>query len=103
VAGGLDTTDKPRLLQNVEVVIHGLGGERAEALACGLGDGLRIPMLSLAEDGGEYGQSRACHPETRFAKGFVKLMCVRRHIFHYKGFSGMSQWYDRVVIRKWEN
>ena len=28
MAGRLDSSDKPRLLQNVQVVIHGLGGER---------------------------------------------------------------------------
>ena len=50
MAGRLDTSDKPRFLQDVQIVVHGLGGERAEPLAGSVCNGFRIPMPTLALD-----------------------------------------------------
>ena len=79
MAGRLDASDEPRLLQDVQIVVHGLGGERAEPLAGSVGDGFRIPMLSLAQNRREYGEPGRGHPQTGLAQGFVKCGCVRRH------------------------
>ena len=84
MAGRLDASDEAGLLQDVQVVVHGLGGERAEPLAGSVRNGFRIPMLSLAQDRHEYGETGRGHPQTGPAKGFVKCEFVRRHRYHYR-------------------
>jgi hypothetical protein len=84
MAGRLDASDEAGLFQDVEIVVHGLGRERAEALAGGVCNGFRIPMLSLAQDRHEDGESGCGHPQTGPAKGFVKGGFVGRHINHYR-------------------
>lgn len=50
MTGRLDTSDEAGLHQDVQIVVYGLGGERAEPLAGGVCNGFRIPMLPLAYD-----------------------------------------------------
>jgi len=83
VAGRLDSSHKPRFLQDVQVVIHGLGGERTQLLTGGFRDGFRVPVLSCAQNGREDGQAGRSHPQACLPKGFVKWMCVRKHTLHY--------------------
>ena len=84
MTGRLDTSDEASPFQNVQVVIHRLGGECAEPLAGGIRDGFRIPMLSLALDRQEYGETGCGHPQTGPAKGFVKGEFAWCHIAHYR-------------------
>lgn len=91
MAGRLDTADKPRFLQDVQVVIHCLGGERTEPFAGGVCDRFRIPMLSLAHHGSKDGKPRRGHPQACLTKGYVKCGSVRYHMRYYRLLSGMSQ------------
>jgi hypothetical protein len=62
MAGRLDAPDEASLLQDVQIVVHGLRGERTEPLAGRSCYGFRIPMLSLAQDRPEYGEAGRGHP-----------------------------------------
>ena len=55
MARGLDTAYKARFRQDAQIVVDRLRGERAEPLTGSVRNGFRIPMLSLAQNGGEYG------------------------------------------------
>jgi hypothetical protein len=50
MAGRLDASDEASLLQDVQIVVYGLEGERAEPLPGSIRNGFRIPMLSLLQD-----------------------------------------------------
>jgi len=83
MAGRLDASEEASLLQDVQIVVNGLGGERAEPLAGRVCNGFRIPMLALAQDGREYGETGCGHPQTCPAKGFLKCRYVRCHNTDY--------------------
>src|SRR6202044_1547647 len=57
MARGLDASDEASLLQDVQIVVDRLGGERAEPLAGSVCNGFRIPMLSFALNGSEDGET----------------------------------------------
>lgn len=50
MAGRLDSSNKPSLLECVQIVVNGLCGEGAKPLAGSDRNGLRIPMTPLALD-----------------------------------------------------
>ncbi len=82
MAGRLNASDEAGLLQGVEIVVYGLGGERAEPLTGGVCNGFRIPMLSLAQDRPEDGEPGRGHPQTSPVQSFVECGFVGRHQNH---------------------
>ena len=72
MAGRLDASEQTGILQDMQIVVHGLGGKRAEPLAGGVCDRICIPMLSLAQDRRKHGEPGCGHPQPGPAKGFVK-------------------------------
>ena len=51
MTGWLNAAYEPSLLQDVQVIVDCLGGEGAKLLACNIGYGFRIPVLTLANYG----------------------------------------------------
>ena len=80
MAGRLDASEEPGLLQNVQIVVYGLRGERAEPPTRGDGDRFRVAMLSFAQDRREYGETGRGHAQTGPAQGFVMGRFFGRHI-----------------------
>ena len=83
MAGRLNASNESDLLQDMQIVVHGLRRERSDPLAGGVCNGFRIPMLALALDRPEYGEPRRSHSQTSFAKGFLKFGFDERHGSHY--------------------
>ncbi len=61
MAGWLDAPDKAGILEDAQIVVNCLCGERAEPRPASGGDGLHVAMLPLAENRHEHGKARSCH------------------------------------------
>jgi hypothetical protein len=91
VAGRLDAPDEPRFFQNVQIIVNGLRGERAQPLARNPRDGVRVPVLSFANQGSKHGKSGRGNPQACPAKGVVMPGFVGLHRDHYEAYTGTSQ------------
>lgn len=80
VSGRLNASNEPRLFQSMQIVVHGLCGERAEALPCGVRNGLRIRMSAFSMNRRKHGEAWCGHPQPGFAKRFLKCGFVERHV-----------------------
>ncbi len=95
MAGRLDASDEADILKNVQIVVHGLCGERAETRAGSVCNGFHVPMPALALHRHEYGEAGRRHPQTGPAKGVGNCRFVRRHCCHYR----FSIWNESTVRR----
>jgi hypothetical protein len=88
VSGGmtrrLNSPDEADILEDVQIVIHGLGGECAEPLASGDCNGVRVPMLPLAHDRHKYSDARGGNTQTGPVQGFVDCVLIGGHVKHYE-------------------